>query len=108
MSATVPTGLDLETLDVLGDDAVLCLATNHSEPGDVASFSGALCGLWAPGHSAGVDPAAAEDVALQPGANAQQTASPRREAAASPSAAAPAPATVGRDALAPIRTAMGS
>ena len=34
--------------------------------------------------------------------------SPRREAAASPSAAAPAPATVGRDALAPIRAAMGS
>ena len=44
MSATVPTGLDLETPDVLGDDA-----------------------------------------------------SPRREAAASPSAAAPAPATVGRE-----------
>jgi hypothetical protein len=37
-----------------------------------------------------VEPAAAEDVVLQPGANAQQ------------------PATVGRDALAPIRTAMGS
>lgn len=55
MSATVPTGLDLETPDVLGDDA-----------------------------------------------------SPRREAAASPSAAAPAPATVGRVALAPIRAAMGS
>ena len=53
MSATVPTGLDLETPDVLGDDA-----------------------------------------------------SSRREAAASPSAAAPA--TVGRDALAPIRAAMGS
>jgi hypothetical protein len=108
VSATVPTGLDLETPDVLGDDAVLCLATNHSEPanhsepGDVASFSGALCGLWAAGHSAGVDPAAAEDAALQPGANAQQTASPRREAAASPSAAAPAPATVGRDALADL------
>ena len=47
MSATVPTGLDGETPDVLGDDA-----------------------------------------------------SPRREAAATPSAAAPAPATVGRDALA--------
>ena len=47
MSATVPTGLDVETPDVLGDDAVLCLATNHPEPGDVESFSGALCGLWA-------------------------------------------------------------
>ena len=54
MSATVPTGLDVEAPDVLGDDA-----------------------------------------------------SPRREAAASPSAAAPAPATVGRDALAPILPAMG-
>jgi hypothetical protein len=53
----------------------------------------------------GLEPAAAEDVALQPGTNAQKGASPRREAAASPSAAAPA--TVGRDALAPIR-AMGS
>ena len=48
MSATVPPGLDLATPDVLGDDAALCLATNHPEPGDVESFSGALCGLWAP------------------------------------------------------------
>jgi hypothetical protein len=88
--------------DVLGDDAVLSLATNHHKPGDVASFNGALCGLWAAGLGAGVEPAAAEDVALQPGATAQQTASPRRAAAASPSAAAPAPAKGGRDALADL------
>ena len=42
MSATVPTGLDLETPDVLGDDAVLCLATNHSEPADVAPIRTAM------------------------------------------------------------------
>ena len=41
MSATVPTGLDLETPDVLGDDAALCLATNHPEPRDVASIRAA-------------------------------------------------------------------
>jgi hypothetical protein len=99
--------LDVQLSDVLGDDPVL-LATNPPRPGDVASFNSALCGLWAAAHGAGVEPATAEDVALRPGANAQQTASPRREAAASPSAAAPAPATIGRDALAPIRAAMGS
>ena len=44
MSATVPTGFDLETPDVLGDDAAPCLATNHAEPGDGESFSGELGG----------------------------------------------------------------
>ena len=109
MSATVPTGLDVESLELtLEPIDEFAQPELHSKPGDVASFNGALCWLWAAGHGAGGEPAAAEDAALQPGANAQQTASPRREAAASPSAAAPAPATVGRDALAPIRAAMGS
>jgi acyl transferase domain-containing protein/NAD(P)-dependent dehydrogenase (short-subunit alcohol dehydrogenase family)/acyl carrier protein len=62
--------------DVLGDDAVLSLATNHPKPGDVASFNGALCGLWAAGLGAGIEPGAAADVALQPGATAQQAAAP--------------------------------
>lgn len=55
-----------------------------------------------------IESAAGEDVALQPGTNAQETALPRREAAASPSAVAPAPAMVGRGALAPIGAAIGS
>jgi hypothetical protein len=75
--------------------------TNHHKPGDAASFNG-VRGLWASRPGAGVEPAAAEDVALPPGATAQQTASPRREEAASPSAAAPAPATGGRDAVADL------
>lgn len=55
-----------------------------------------------------IESAAGEDVALQPGTKAQETALPRREAAASPSAVAAAPAMAGRDALAPIRAAIGS
>jgi hypothetical protein len=79
VSPTVPTGLDAESLELT------------LEPID--EFA---------------QPELPDSVALQPGANAQQTASPRREAAASPSAAAPAPARVGRDAPAPIRAAIGS
>ena len=35
--------------DVLGDDAVMSLATNHPKQGGVASFNSALCGLSAAG-----------------------------------------------------------
>ena len=35
--------------DVLGDDDVLSLSTNHPKQGDVATFNKALCGLWAAG-----------------------------------------------------------
>ncbi len=38
--------------DVLGDDAILSLATNHPKQGDVPSFNSALCGLWAAGLGA--------------------------------------------------------
>jgi hypothetical protein len=109
VSAIVPTGLDVEPLELTLEPIDECGRPElHSKPGDVASINGALRRLWAAGHGAGGEPAAAEYAPLQPGANAQQTASPRREAAASPSAAAPAPATVGRDALAPIRGAIGT
>ena len=45
--------------DVLGDDAVLSLATNHPKQGDVATFNSALCGLWAAGLGAGREPSRA-------------------------------------------------
>ncbi len=59
------------TSDVLGDDKVLSLAANHPKTGDIATFNGALCGLWAAGLGAGVEPATAESAALKPGATAQ-------------------------------------
>ena len=43
--------------DVLGDDRVLSLATNHPKTGDVPTFNNALCGLWAAGLGAGIAPA---------------------------------------------------
>ncbi len=58
--------------DVLGDDEVLSLATNHPKPGDIASFNGALCGLWAAGLGVGIEPARA--AALHSGATAQPRA----------------------------------
>ena len=67
--------------DVLGDDKVLSLATNHPKAGDIATFNSALCGLWAAGLGSGIEPSSAEDVALKPGATAQ----------AVPAAQAPAP-----------------
>jgi acyl transferase domain-containing protein/NADP-dependent 3-hydroxy acid dehydrogenase YdfG len=45
--------------DVLGDrHDVTTLATNHPRLGDVASFNSALCGFWAAGLGAGVEPPA--------------------------------------------------
>ena len=82
--------------DVLGDDDVLNVATNHPKAGDVPSFNGALCGLWAAGLGAGLEPAAAADVALRPGATAQQPATRRTAAPPAPAAtAAPAPPAAG-------------
>ena len=39
--------------DVLGDEHILSLASNHPKPGDITSFNSALCGLWAAGLGAG-------------------------------------------------------
>ena len=57
--------------DVLGDQRVLSLATNHPKAGDVASFNNALCGLWAAGLGAGRDSVGREVAQLQAGATAQ-------------------------------------
>ena len=38
---------------MLGDDAIVSLATNHPKQGDVPTFNNALCGLWAAGLGAG-------------------------------------------------------
>jgi hypothetical protein len=104
VSATVPMGLDIEALELtlepidefaqpeLPDRIVIALDQRDEFPEGLVRR---MCGEG-------------RGVRLSDGADAQQTAAPRREAAASPSAAAPAPATVGRDALAPIRAAMGS
>ncbi len=66
--------------DVLGDDTVMSLATNHPKAGDIASFNGALCGLWASGLGAGREPDTRAAVELKSGATAQ----PRGSAAARP------------------------
>ena len=57
--------------DVLGDDAVVSLASNHPKQGDVATFNNALCGLWAAGLGAGREPVTREAAQLQAGATAQ-------------------------------------
>ncbi len=57
--------------DVLGDDAVVSLATNHPKQGDIASFNSALCGLWAAGLGVGLDEEAARGAVLRGGATAQ-------------------------------------
>ena len=70
--------------DVLGADKVLSWSANHPKTGDVASFNGALCGLWAAGLGAGVEPATAESAALKPGATAQAVPRPAPAAAGRP------------------------
>ena len=86
--------------DVLGDDKVLSLATNHPKQGDVATFNSALCGLWAAGVGTGREPIAREAAALRAGATAQpRPGGPRRAAApASVEPAAPAPLPSSRSA----------
>ena len=74
--------------DVLGDDTVMSLATNHPKAGDIASFNSALCGLWAAGLGAGREPDTRAAVELKSGATAQ----PRGTAAARPASAPAAPA----------------
>ena len=74
--------------DVLGDDAVLSLATNHPKQGDIASFNSALCGLWAAGLGAGIDEEAAQGAVLRGGATAQPRAT--TPTGAQPRAASPA------------------
>ena len=82
--------------DVLGDDRVLSVATNHPKPGDVASFNTALCGLWAAGLGVGLAPAEPAAVTLRAGATGQARAADRRPA--EPVAAAtPAPSGTDRE-----------
>ncbi|MGE5857202.1 MAG: acyltransferase domain-containing protein, partial [Solirubrobacterales bacterium] len=68
--------------DVLGDDAIVSLASNHPKQGDVPTFNNALCGLWAAGLGTGRDPVTRESVELKPGATAQPHSRPVREARA--------------------------
>jgi acyl transferase domain-containing protein/acyl carrier protein len=75
--------------DVLGDENVLSVATNHPKAGDVATFNAALCGLWAAGLGAGVEPATP---AAPPPVRAAATPS-------SPPPAGPVPTTGARDDL---------
>ena len=98
--------------DVLGDDHVVSLATNHPKQGDIATFNNALCGLWAAGLGAGREPVAREAASLQPGATAARgavappappappaAASPGGGGVASPAQGAPAPAPEGLEQL---------
>ena len=68
--------------DVLGDDAIVSLASNHPKQGDVPTFNNALCGLWAAGLGSGRDPVARESVQLKAGATAQPHPRAEREARA--------------------------
>ncbi len=79
--------------DVLGDDTVMSLSTNHPKAGDIATFNGALCGLWASGLGVGREPDTREAVELKSGATAQPrgTAAAPRTAPAPPAQPAPTP-----------------
>ncbi len=68
--------------DVLGDDAIVSLASNHPKQGDVPTFNNALCGLWAAGLGSGRDPVARESVQLKAGATARPHPRAEREARA--------------------------
>ncbi len=68
--------------DVLGDDAIVSLASNHPKQGDVPTFNNALCGLWAAGLGTGRDAVPRESAELQAGATAQPHSRPVREARA--------------------------
>ena len=92
---------------MLGDDAIVSLASNHPKQGDVPTFNNALCGLWAAGLGTGRDPVAREAVELQAGRDGAATsAAPcARRAPAWPPARAgaeaapePAPAAVAGEA----------
>ena len=76
--------------DVLGDDAVVSLASNHPKQGDVPTFNNALCGLWAAGLGTGRDPVAREAAELRAGATAQPQPRAAREAEARRASATPA------------------
>jgi acyl transferase domain-containing protein len=98
--------------DVLGDDAVVSLASNHPKQGDVPTFNNALCGLWAAGLGTGREPAPRESAELQAGATAQPHPRPVREAQARRGSAngdgrvaaeaAPAPTAGEEDAANPV------
>ncbi len=72
--------------DVLGDDAIVSLATNHPKQGDVATFNNALCGLWAAGVGAGREPVARAAAELKAGATIRRGAAAAAQSPAQPSA----------------------
>ncbi len=76
--------------DVLGDDAIVSLASNHPKQGDVPTFNNALCGLWASGLGTGREPVARESAQLQGGATARPHPRAAREARARQASAEPA------------------
>ena len=88
--------------DVLGDDAIVSLASNHPKQGDVPTFNNALCGLWAAGLGSGRDPVPREAVELQAGATAQPHPRAVREARARRAPAEPAPRTDAEPVRAPV------
>ncbi len=83
--------------DVLGEDKVMALASNHPKLGDVPSFNTALCGLYASGLGAGMEPLPREAAALGAAATAQPRfpAMPAAAPAEAPPAAVPTPAAAG-------------
>ena len=82
--------------DVLGDDRVMSIATNHPKAGDIATFNSALCGLWAAGLGAGRGVPAREAAEFKglavASAPAVEKAVSTTPAPAAPEPAAPEPA----------------
>ena len=70
--------------DVLGDDAVVSLASNHPKQGDVPTFNNALCGLWAAGLGTGREPVARESVAAAGGRDRAAASTGRARGARAP------------------------
>jgi acyl transferase domain-containing protein len=60
--------------DVLGDDAVVAVPSNHPKGGDVATFNNALCAMYAAGLGAGRPAPARADAELQSGATVRPAA----------------------------------
>ena len=81
--------------DVLGDDKVMSLATNHPKQGDVATFNSALCGLWAAGLGAGREPATRETAELKAGATGRRRSGAAEKAPPAPMGAGAAPGPAG-------------
>ena len=83
--------------DVLGEDAVVSLASNHPKQGDVRTSNNAVCGMWAAGVGAGREPVTREAAERHPGAMLQPCSAVAKKASAKPTAMDEAPVQTGSE-----------